>query len=163
MARLIPTWILLAPVFVYAAPASEPIDTDDEPLTQRCVTARAISSTDVIGDSAIVFHMISGEFFVNQLPRTCRGLSRDGRFTLDLYGRRVCRDDRIRILKEMGGSLIEGRSCKLGDFRQLTPDEVQHIYSAEPKVPEPEPVDPAEVEEIGDDDEDKSSSYPPTG
>ena len=54
---------------------------------------------------------------------------------------------------EAAGSLMEGRSCKLGEFRRLTPDEVEHIRSPEPKVPDPEPVDSAEVEELDGDTE----------
>ena len=140
--------ILLSCAFVQPAAASEPDENVEEDLFQRCVNARAIRSTDVLNDGAIVFRMIGGDFFVNQLSQRCRGLSRDRRFTWELRGRRLCRDDRIRILMEAGGTMIEGRSCKLGEFRRLSSDEVERIYSPEPKVPEPEPVESAEVEEL---------------
>lgn len=130
------------------SPATEPDDNVEEPWIQRCINSRAIRSTDVLNDDAIVFRTIGGDFFLNRLPRSCRGLSRDRRFTFDLYERRLCSSDRIRVLMESGSSMIEGRSCKLGEFRRLTVDEVEYIYSPEPKVPEPEPVEPAVVEEL---------------
>lgn len=92
--------------------------------------------------------MIGGDFFVNQLPRTCRGLSRDRRFTYQLYERRLCAGDRIRVLLSAGTSMIEGRSCKLGEFRQLSVDEVERIYMPGASVSEPAPVESAEVEEL---------------
>lgn len=92
--------------------------------------------------------MIGGDYFVNQLPRTCRGLSRDRRFTYQLYERRLCANDRIRVLLTAGTSMIEGRSCKLGEFRQLSVDELERIYLPDVSTPEPAPVESADVEEL---------------
>lgn len=44
--------------------------------------------------------------------------------------------------------MIEGRSCKLGEFRQLSVDEVERIYMPGASVSEPAPVESAEVEEL---------------
>lgn len=47
--------------------------------------------------------------------------------------------------------MIEGRSCKLGEFRQLSLDEIERIYSPGASVTEPAPVESADVEELESD------------
>lgn len=140
--------LILTAAALLPASASEPDEDDDEPMFRRCVDSRFIHSTDVLNDNTIVFRMIGGDFFLNQLPRTCRGLSRDRRFTYQLYERRLCVNDRIRVLLSAGSNMVEGRSCKLGEFRQLSVDEIERIYSPGARVSEPAPVESAEVEEL---------------
>lgn len=140
--------LILTAAALSPALASEPDENVDEPMFRRCVDSRFIHSTDVLNDNTIVFRMIGGDFFINQLPRTCRGLSRDRRFTYQLYERRLCANDRIRVLLSAGSNMIEGRSCKLGEFRQLSVDEVERIYSPDARLTAPVPVESAEVEEL---------------
>ncbi len=45
---------------------------------ELCITTRAIRSTDIIDDRTILFEMRGGDYYVNNLTRTCRGLKREG-------------------------------------------------------------------------------------
>lgn len=145
------TVLFLVSAAVRSAHSEEPDDGVDEPRFQRCINIRAIRTTDVLSDNAIVFRLIGGDYFVNQLPQSCRGLSRDRRFSYEVYERRLCSNDRIRVLMHSGGSMVEGRSCKLGEFRRLTDSEIEQVYSPDSRVPNPEPVESAEVEDIDED------------
>lgn len=147
--------LLLLSVLAPGSFAAQGDDDADEPRFQRCISIRAIRSTDVINDNAILFRTVGGDVFVNELPQTCRGLSRDRRFTYELRERRLCANDRIRILMVAGSSMIEGTSCKLGEFRRLTPEEMTRLFSPDANVPEPEPVDPPDVEELEGDAEER--------
>lgn len=146
--RCIAIVLLLTTAALSPATATEPGEDIEEPMFRPCIDSRSIRSTDVLNDNTIVFRTIGGKFYLNQLPQTCRGLSRDRRFTYQLYERRLCENDRIRVLLSAGTNMVEGRSCKLGEFRKLSADEVESIYTPGPSVPEPAPVESAEVEEL---------------
>jgi hypothetical protein len=88
--------------------------------SQRCINARSIRSADVIDDNYIVFQVQGRRNYLNALPKSCKGLSRDGRFSYETYTRSLCERDTIRVLKESGGGAYEGRSCKLGRFQPIS-------------------------------------------
>ncbi|MFQ5609891.1 MAG: hypothetical protein ACE5F8_06435 [Woeseiaceae bacterium] len=144
--RTLFTFLLIGSMAPAVAEGAEA--TADDERYQRCVYSRSIRSADVLNDDYIVFRLVGGKVYLNQMPKTCRGLSRDRRFTYELSERRLCRGDRIRVLMDAGSDMIEGRSCKLGEFRRLTDDEISYLYSPEPVTVEPKPVPSPEVEEM---------------
>lgn len=119
-----------------AVPAA-PDDVSEDQWIKRCVNSRSIRVTEVIDDTVILFRMRGGDYFVNTLQRRCRGLSRQGRFTYDLHSRRLCANDSIRILRDSGGTMYEGKRCKLGEFRKLSDLEQEKINPEKNKQPQP--------------------------
>lgn len=127
----------------------EPLLADEETdeSSQKCIHTRSIRSTQVVNDSNILF--FSGKtVYQNTLPRQCRGLSREGRFSYRISGGRLCQLDSIRILYNGPTGLEEGFSCPLGYFRKITEDDVEYLLHGEPEPTEIEPLPPAEPEEI---------------
>jgi hypothetical protein len=56
--------------------------------------------------------------------------------------------DSIRILYNGGFGLEEGASCGLGYFYEVTEEDIEIILDREPRPIQPEPLPPAEPEEI---------------
>ncbi len=128
------------------APASEEGEDGEEDL--RCINSRTIRRTDVVDDSNIIFYMRGSKIYLNTLPKTCKGLSDERRFTYGSYTRSLCEFDRINVLKDSTFGAYEGRACKLGRFRLVTQDDVAYLFDQRHRVPEAERVDPPPVEEL---------------
>ena len=90
----------------------------------RCVNSRTIKRTSVIDDRNIVFYMRGSTIYLNVLPRECRGLSHQRRFSYTTVTRSLCNSDSIRVLRETGFGLEEGRSCRLGLFHPTTDEQI---------------------------------------
>jgi len=124
---------------------------DDEAVeddSQRCVNARSIRSADVIDDNHVVFHVQGRRIFLNAMPKTCVGLSRDRRFSYETYTRSLCALDKIRILKESGGGVYAGRACSLGRFQPITGKELADYFKDRSVPREPQESESADVEEV---------------
>lgn len=126
--------------------ADESDEVDDESL--RCLNARSIRSADVIDDNHVVFEIQGRRLFLNELSSTCSGLSRDGRFSYDTYTRSLCARDKIRVLRESSNRIYETRSCSLGRFQPITREDLDNFYRDRAVTPEPQDVEPAEVEDV---------------
>lgn len=96
---------------------------------ELCITTRAIRSTDIIDDRTILFEMRGGDYYVNNLTRTCRGLKREGRFSYRVSIGRLCSVDMIRVLERFGRGLEEGIGCGLGQFFPITEEEAELLGS----------------------------------
>ncbi len=141
---------VLTALLVLGAPAialasEEGVDGEDG---QRCINSRTIRRTDVVDDSNIIFYMRGSKIYLNTLPKTCKGLSDERRFTYGSYTRSLCEFDRISVLKDSTFGAYEGRACKLGRFRLVTQDDVAYLFEQRQRVPEAERVDPPPVEEL---------------
>ena len=137
--------IMLLPVVTAIAMADEEEETDE---SQRCINARSIRSADVIDDNYIVFQVQGRRNYLNALPKSCKGLSRDGRFSYETYTRSLCERDTIRVLKEAGGGAYEGRSCKLGRFQPISEEELQNFYKDRSVTAEPRVLEAPDIEEV---------------
>ncbi len=123
-------------------------DETDAEESQRCINSRTIRRTDVVDDSNILFYIRGSKVYLNTLPKTCKGLSDERRFTYGSYTRSLCEFDRINVLKDSTFGAYEGRACKLGRFRLVTQDDVAYLFEQRQRVPEAERVDPPPVEEL---------------
>lgn len=132
-------WCLAA-----AAPAQEAVE--DE--SKRCLNARSIRSANVIDDNHVIFEIQGRRLFLNTLPKSCVGLSRDRRFSYETYTRSLCALDKIRVLRETGDGFYEGKACSLGRFKPITYDELQVFLDERKPRPEPEKAESAEVEDV---------------
>ncbi len=121
---------------------------EEEYNTLNCINIKRMRNTKVVDDLRILFYMRGGSDYVNILPRQCRGLSREGRFSYRVSANTLCKQDLIRILRYGATGLEEGKSCRLGSFHEVTDEDIEMILDPEPRLPPPEPLPSAEPEEI---------------
>ena len=128
--------------------ADEEEEEEEEDNTLNCIRVNRIRNTKIDDDLRILFYMRGSSDYVNILPRQCRGLSREGRFSYRVSANTLCKQDSIRILHYGGTGLEEGNSCRLGSFHEVTEEDIEMILDPEPRLPPPEPLPSAEPEEI---------------
>jgi len=130
---------------LFADETSEDIDDKD---ARRCINVRTLKRTEVIDDNHILFYMSGNTVYINRLPRACTGLSRERRFSYTTSSRSLCSFDSIRVLSDLGGSIFEGRFCRLGTF---VPTSIEDVEDAKERALEPPPIivpAGAEVEDV---------------
>ena len=130
------------------APGAHADEEAAEPESLRCINARTIRRTEVISDDYVVFWVQGRRLYLNELPRSCIGLSQDRRFSFETSTRSLCARDKIRILRESARGVYEGRSCSLGRFHPTTVEDLGAFIESRTVTPEPEEVPPAEVEDM---------------
>lgn len=148
---------LMTALVVLSTPALAAASDDavDDEEGKRCINARAIRGTDVLNDDNVIFFMQGRKIYLNTLPRSCKGLSRDGRFSFVTHTRSLCKFDSINVLKDSGSGVYEGRACKLGRFKSVTEEEIQDFYETLHKLPEAKPTELPPVQDVlGDEAED---------
>ncbi|MDJ0905602.1 MAG: hypothetical protein QNI96_06250 [Woeseiaceae bacterium] len=116
--------------------------------SKRCINARSIRGTEVINDNYIVFEIQGRRLYLNALPKSCTGLSKNRRFSWEISTRSLCARDKIRVLREGGNTVFEGRSCSLGRFRPVTFEELMEFTQGAKRAPEPQEVEAADVEDV---------------
>lgn len=141
-------FIWLACLLALLNPGPLLADEEKDENARNCINVSRIRSTKVVDDSSILFYMRGKSVYHNILPRQCRGLSREKRFSYHISGSLLCQLDLIRILYDSGIGLEEGLSCGLGYFYEVTEEDIEMILDREPRPPQPEPLPPAEPEEI---------------
>ena len=128
-------------------------------VARKCIGTRAVKRTEVVDDQIILFFTRGKTVYVNVLPRECKGLSRDRRFSYSTSFGRLCKLDRIRILRDSGSGLREGRSCRLGSFHPIIKEDIAPFIDALQKLPEPQlPSPPGPVDIILETDESRDSA-----
>ena len=121
----------------------------------RCVNSRTIKRTSVIDDRNIVFYMRGSRIYINVLPRECRGLSHQRRFSYTTVTRSLCNSDSIRILRETGFGFEEGRSCRLGLFHPTTDEQISAYIQRSIEAPQAKPPTLPEPQEVISEDDAK--------
>ncbi len=140
--------LLLALLVPGPSLADEEEEEEEEYNTLKCINIKRMRNTKVVDDLRILFYMRGGSDYVNILPRQCRGLSREGRFSYRVSASTLCQQDSIRILRYGATGFEEGNSCRLGNFHEVTEEDIEMILDQEPRLPPPEPLPSAEPEEI---------------
>ncbi len=140
--------ILLACLLNLSAAVSSLADEVKVENARKCINTRIVTRTEVVDDLSILFFMRGKTVYLNILPRQCRGLSRDRRFSYSTSVGRLCNLDTIRILLDSGIGLQEGRSCRLGYFHPISKEDIPAIIAGPDKLPGRVPLPPAEIEEI---------------
>ena len=147
MIKQIYTLMLLTCLVNMFAVASSLADEVIVENARKCISIRTVKRTEVVDDLTILFFTRGKTVYLNILPRQCRGLSQDRRFSYSTSFGRLCNRDNIRVLRDAGMSLQEGRSCRLGYFYPITKD-IAAVIEELHRLPEPVPVSPAQTEEI---------------
>lgn len=104
-------------------------DFDREPV--KCITASAISRTEVIDERTVLFYMRGGDVYRNRLAYACPRLVREKRFSYELVTNRLCDVDTIFVLEYWGTQLRAGMPCGLGEFFPITQEEAE-LLSIDP-------------------------------
>ena len=92
-------------------PAAEVIG---EPVS--CINLAQIRSTTVRDNRTIDFMMSGGKVYRNELPNQCGGLGFDRSFSYSTSLSQLCHVDIITVVQNVGGGLLPGASCGLGQF-----------------------------------------------
>jgi hypothetical protein len=138
---------MLAATVSFADAADDDVDADVDGI-ENCISTRILRRTEVVDDRHILFYLSGKKVYLNILPNLCSGLSRERRFSYTSISQRLCRLDSIRILSDVGGTIHQGRSCRLGYFHLTSEEEIE---AAQNRMAEPPPIKPpagADVEEI---------------
>ena len=138
----------LALLLALLAPGPSLADEDEEENARNCIHVSRIRSTKIVDDLRILFYMRGKPDYLSILPRQCRGLSREGRFSYRVSANTLCQLDSIRLLYNAGNGLEEGMSCQLGFFHAVTDEDIEMLLDTEPRLPPPEPLPSADPEEI---------------
>lgn len=119
-------------VAALAALAVQPVLASDETpaagpagATRDCIDLSRVAGRGADGPQSIRFEMIGGEVWRNELRGRCPGLAQQangfGALAFEVHGNRLCRNDRVRVVDSVGGSLNRGYRmaipCPLGNFR----------------------------------------------
>ncbi len=157
--RQIHVLVLLACLLSLSAAVSSLADEVKVEGARKCIGTRALKRTEVVDDQIVLFFTRGRTVYVNVLPRECKGLSRDRRFSYSTSFGRLCKLDRIRILRDSGSSLREGRSCRLGSFHPITKEDIAPFIDAFQKSPKPQlPNPPGPVDIVSENDESRDSA-----
>ena len=141
-------FISLACLLTLPVPGPSLADEVKEENARKCINAGVIRHTKVLDDANILFYVRGKSIYHNILPKQCRGLSREGRFSYRRTTSSLCSRDTIQILYASGAGLREGRSCRLGNFHKISEEDIPFISERMNRPPQAEPLPPAEPEEI---------------
>lgn len=81
-----------------------------------CINLSQIRNTAVRDDRTIDFIMSGGRVYRNELPNQCGSLGFDRAFSYSTSLTQLCNVDIITVLQNVGGGLMPGASCGLGEF-----------------------------------------------
>lgn len=112
---------------------------------QKCIRARQLKTNVVLDDSNILFFMVGNSVYHNTLPKQCKGLLKYKTFVFERTAGRLCEFDQIEV---HGYTTTVGRTCRLGKFRPIKPDEIRPLIEKLHAGPEAKPLAPAEVEDV---------------
>ena len=103
---------------------------DDDKLDRRpvdCISVPSIDDTEVIDDRTVLFFLRGEKVYRNYLPKACPGLERQDSFSYRTTGSRLCEMDTITVLERDSVRAGTGFTCALGEFRPISPDEVDEL------------------------------------
>lgn len=86
---------------------------------ERCINPRNISSSHVIDNETIEFHMYGRKFYRSNLGRACPGLSRGDPIKYTIRGSQLCGVDTFTILRTTAGRIEQRATCGFGQFQEI--------------------------------------------
>ncbi len=142
--------ILSLCALLLAAPVTSVAEENLDPNTRKCIPTRTLTSTSVIDDRNVLFYMIGKKVYRNILPKQCSGLLGNSFDYGNLAGS-LCKFDTIRVID--GGRGTYGKVCRLGDFHEVTAEDIPEIAALVNKRPSARKLPSAEVEDISTEDD----------
>jgi len=107
-----------------SARAADPTATASEKF---CLGLIQIDNIDIIDKQNIVFKMVNGDYYLNQLPRVCSNLSRYNAIMYRTSLNQLCSLDIITVLDTIGGGFEQAGSCGLGKFKPISKVEYEAL------------------------------------
>ena len=92
-----------------------------------CLGLTRIDNIDIMNNQNIVFETINGEYYLNQLPRSCPNLSRDKAIMYKTSLNQLCNLDIITLLDNIGGGFEWAGACGLGKFKRISKEDYQTL------------------------------------
>lgn len=142
--------ILLSFFWMTGAALAQDDDSEKLHVPQSCVNNNVLRSPLVIDNSTIVFTASRKRLYLNRLPSNCVGLKTHGRISYQKSSR-LCADDWFYVLERAGTLLQLGMSCRFGNFELITEEDLENLRNPKPVTPEPQPVTPPDIEDVGED------------
>jgi len=136
--------LTLCPLLL-AAPVATIAEEYLNPNTRKCIPTRTLTTTSVIDDRNVLFYMIGKKVYRNILPKQCTGLLGNSFDYGNLAGS-LCKFDTIRVID--GGRGTYGKVCRLGDFHEVTAEDIPEIAALVNKRPSAKKLPSAEVEDV---------------
>jgi hypothetical protein len=85
---------------------------------QSCISLSRARSSQILGESAIIYRVSSNDIYVNKPVGGCSGLRKDKTLITRTPSDRLCSGDIARVVDLSLG--FEGAACILGDFTPYT-------------------------------------------
>jgi hypothetical protein len=85
---------------------------------QSCISLSRARSSQILGESAIIYRVSSNDIYVNKPVGGCSGLRKDKTLITRTPSDRLCSGDIARVVDLSLG--FEGSACILGDFTPYT-------------------------------------------
>ena len=102
-------------------------DGEEDRGSEHCISLPRIDHTEVIDDQTILFYARGNRVYRNYLPRQCPGLEREQRFMYEVRNNQLCSSDAVSVLESWGSGLARGFLCPLGEFQELSEEELEEI------------------------------------
>ena len=88
--------------------------------TLDCIDSTFAGGPQLVGDS-LVYRPSGGTLYRNVVAPNCPGFHGDQIVVAELYGSRICRNDRFRLVQRGGGG-IPSATCRFGPFVEYKKD-----------------------------------------
>jgi hypothetical protein len=151
-------WVIALISTPISAPPAVAQDNESDPGDgmRDCVRLRTVRRTEVIDDLNILFYMRGSTVYHNILPRRCKGLAREDRFSYKSSIGQLCRRDMIRVLYNDPFGLSEGNACQLGAFHKITKEDALALKEGTNQPPRSNPLPMPTPQEVSADDDETS-------
>jgi hypothetical protein len=121
------TMLGLALVLVLASGPAAPQRDDGADEERSCINLREIDHTRVANQDTILFYMRGGEVYRNDLQTSCPNIDSEQRFMYRTTLNRLCDNDVVTVIDDVGFGFMPGASCGLGKFRPISEDEAEDL------------------------------------
>ena len=121
---LVPLFAAVSVISNFPVMASDQVDGDD---AQHCISLHRIDSLKVIDNQNLVVKTKDDKLFLNHLSHPCPNLDDRKAIMYKTPLNRLCSHDIITVLDNIGGGFQEFGSCGLGQFREISEEELQYV------------------------------------
>ena len=123
--KLIP--LIAAFVLVLGLPSVRAEQAAGAKSSKLCLGLLQIGNIEYMDNRNIVFRMVNGDYYVNQLPYSCPNLTRDKAIMYKTSLSELCNLDIINVLDTIGGGFEQVGACGLGKFKPITKAEYEAL------------------------------------
>lgn len=102
-------------------------DPDAGEALANCLSLNRIKSVDILDERHLVFHMISGEHYLNVLPNRCPGLRKHSALMYRTSLSKLCDMDIVTVLDNIGPGYQPAGACGLGKFLPVQEDKLDAL------------------------------------